>query len=339
MVTSSPKFNLKAYNTFGIDAIADEWVQYTSADDLPALMSRLAGERYMCIGAGSNMLFCGDYPGTLLHSAILDVTTELLDGGRMAVRAGSGITMDALIESVVSSGFWGLENLSGIPGEVGASAVQNVGAYGVEAADVIDSIECYDTVDERFITLKATDCGYGYRQSMFKNPDNKGRYIITHVTYIVSRLSGPTLSYGHLREAVGENPTPMDVRNAIIKMRNDKLPIVGEIGSAGSFFKNPVVSEAFFTTLVNEMGITPPNYVVADGRKIPAAWLIEQCGFKGIVYGNAGVWHKQPLVIVNHTGRSTAKEIVELENMIIKAVKEKFNIELNPEVEHIYAEL
>lgn len=333
MITSIENFNLRSFNTFRVDVSCDEWVEYTSADDVPALAARLKGRTYMSIGAGSKLLFTGDYHGTVLHSRILDVTTTSADESTyVMVRAGAGVEMDALIEQCCKSGLWGIENLSGIPGEVGAAAVQNVGAYGVEACDAIALVEAFDCHEQRFVSLTPTDCRFGYRQSMFK--EHPGRYIITHVSFRLSTVAKPKLTYGSLRDLENRcNLTAMDVRTAVQDIRNAKLPSVDEIGSAGSFFKNPVVDKAVFEEVKRRAGDTEvPHYVLADGHvKIPAAWLIDSCGLKNASVGGASVWHLQPLVIVNRTGKASPADIVELQRHIVTTVRNRFGVELFPE--------
>jgi UDP-N-acetylmuramate dehydrogenase len=286
------------------------------------------------------------------------------------VSVGSGVIFDDFCEWAAKEGLWGVENLSYIPGEVGASAVQNIGAYGVEVKDVIKKVYCYDTQEEEFVHFDVDDCEYGYRDSIFKDPEIKGRYIVTHVVFALSRTPQPKLDYGHLNEAVkaaaGDGVlTPAIIRRVIIKIRKEKLPEPSVMGSAGSFFKNPVISAEHFARIEAaakaEHGpdYKVPHYIVessdierrtsaassapvaeGDDRiltavKIPAAWMIEQCGWKGRRSGNAAVYEKQPLVIVNYTGEAYPEEIIGLEKRIIDSVKKKFDIELHPEVEHI----
>jgi UDP-N-acetylmuramate dehydrogenase len=265
------------------------------------------------------------------------------------VSVGAGVVFDDFCDWAAKEGLWGVENLSYIPGEVGASAVQNIGAYGVEVKDVIRTVYCYDTVEEEFVNFDVTECEYGYRDSVFKDPEIRGRYIVTHVVFALSRIPQPKLEYGHLDVAVkeaqaarGAELTPALIRKVIIKIRKEKLPEPSLVGSAGSFFKNPVISAEHFakieTAAKAEHGADykVPHYDLPDGTvKVPAAWMIEQCGWKGRRSGGAAVWEKQPLVIVNYTGEAYPEEIMSLERRIIDSVKAKFGIELHPEVEHI----
>ena len=272
-----------------------------------------------------------------------DAPTETL------VSVGAGVVFDDFCDWAAKEGLWGVENLSYIPGEVGASAVQNIGAYGVEVKDVIRTVYCYDTVEEEFVKFDVSECEYGYRDSIFKNPEIKGRYIVTHVVFALSRTPQPKLEYGHLETAVKEaqsakdSPlTPALIRKVIIKIRKEKLPEPSVVGSAGSFFKNPVISAEHFAKIEaaakaeHGADCKVPHYDLPDGTvKVPAAWMIEQCGWKGRRSGGAAVWDKQPLVIVNYTGDAYPEEIIGLERRIIDSVKNKFGVELHPEVDHI----
>ncbi len=268
------------------------------------------------------------------------------------VSVGSGVVFDNFCAWAAKEGLWGVENLSYIPGEVGASAVQNIGAYGVEVKDVIHKVYCYDTVEEEFVSFSVEECEYGYRDSIFKDPEIKGRYIVTHVVFALSREPRPRLEYGHLKEAVTspENGdasierylTPEMIRRVIIKIRKEKLPEPSVMGSAGSFFKNPVITMEHYMRIEAaakaEHGpdYKVPHYDLPDGMvKVPAAWMIEQCGWKGRRSGGAAVYDKQPLVIVNYTGEAYPEEIIGLERRIIASVKAKFGVDLHPEVEHI----
>ena len=298
------------------------------------------------IGEGSNLLFTGDFPGTVLHSAIrhIDVISDSDD--EVLVRVGAGVEFDKLCEWAAGRSLWGPENLSHIPGEAGAAAVQNIGAYGVEAKDIIREVRAFDLVSRKFLTFSVEECNYGYRDSFFKSPEGKDRYIITGIVFAFRRNGSPILEYGNLRETLLSRcpcPTPSDVRETIISIRRTKLPEVGEVGSAGSFFKNPVVSREVFDNVVRVSGrdeASVPHYPVPGPGdepwvKIPAAWLIDQCGWKGAVRGGAGVWPSQPLVIINASGDASPEEILALEECIRMSVSDRFGIVLSPEVEHI----
>ena len=446
--------DLTKMNTFGMKVKARCFIEYDSVADLVDIEFEELARPVLHIGGGSNLLFTDDFKGTVLHSKIDFI--EILDechripeapafassgtpypgvgecllhtngtssadfsqSSKVLVSVGAGVVFDDFCAWAAKEGLWGVENLSYIPGEVGASAVQNIGAYGVEVKDVIHKVYCYDTVEEEFVSFSVEECGYGYRDSFFKRPDIKGRYIVTHVVFALSREPRPVLDYGHLKEAVAsaygecqcvpeapsqaslgpspypvnhpKNPqifgdpekvgkclfrtngtspesddkpskqhlTPAMIRKVIIRIRKEKLPEPSVKGSAGSFFKNPVIPMEHYLRIEAaakaEFGpdYKVPHYIIesepspchperSEGSspeplvKVPAAWMIEQCGWKGKRSGGAAVWDKQPLVIVNHTGEAYPEEIVGLEKRIIASVKAKFGVELHPEVEHI----
>ena len=349
-------------NTFGMKVKARCFIEYDSVADLVDIEFEELARPVLHIGGGSNLLFTDDFKGTVLHSKInfIEIINDKAD--QVLVSVGAGVVFDDFCDWAAKEGLWGVENLSYIPGEVGASAVQNIGAYGVEVKDVIKTVYCYDTVDEEFVNFDVEDLEYGYRDSAFKDPEIKGRYIVTHVVFALSRTPQPKLDYGHLKEAVychsersEESLTPALIRKVIIKIRKEKLPEPSVMGSAGSFFKNPVITAEHYARIEAaakaEYGADykVPHYVVEGSIrhceeqgdvaiplvKVPAAWLIEQCGWKGKRSGNAAVYDKQPLVIVNYTGEAYPEEIISLERRIISSVKAKFDIELHPEVDHI----
>ena len=336
--------SLLHHTTFGIDAKTSRFVEYESVADLLALLPELRNTPFMQIGAGSNLLFTKDFPGTVLHSGIKYIKYVDLGLEELLVAVGAGVIFDDFVAETCTHGLWGAENLSLIPGEVGAAAVQNIGAYGVEAKDIISGVVCYDTQTGEKVTFKKEQCGYGYRDSMFKQAGNKGRYIITSVLFRLSRTPKPQLKYGNIQLALGgKTPSsPSEVRDTIIRIRQEKLPDPAEKGSAGSFFKNPVISKEHFEKIkavaAKELGedYSVPHFPLEDGSvKVPAAWLIEQCGFKGQKLGGAAVYEKQPLVIVNDSGEAAPEEILALERKIQESIKTKYNIDLTPEVEHI----
>ncbi len=341
--------DLTGMNTFGMKVKARCFVEYDSVADLVEIEFEELARPVLHIGGGSNLLFTDDFKGTVLHSKIdfIEIIGEP-NPSEVLVSAGSGVVFDDLCDWAAKEGLWGVENLSHIPGEVGASAVQNIGAYGVEVKDVIRTVFCYDTVEEEFTRFDVADCEYGYRDSFFKRPEVKGRYIVTHVVFALSRTPQPRLEYGHIKEAVLTNGvseadlSPMMIRKAIVKIRKEKLPEPSVMGSAGSFFKNPVISREHFARIEaaakveNGAEYKVPHYELPDDMvKVPAAWMIEQCGWKGRRSGGAAVYEKQPLVIVNYTGEAYPEEIIGLERRIIASVKDKFGVDLHPEVEHI----
>jgi UDP-N-acetylmuramate dehydrogenase len=323
-------------HTFGIATEARAWADYDSVDELRELI-REAQERnltFMPIGEGSNLLFVKRYDGLLLHSTMKTLHVTPIDNNEILVQAGSGWIWDDFVEYCVSQGWYGVENLSYIPGTVGASAVQNVGAYGVEACNVIDSVSLLATDTLKECTIKASECNYGYRTSLFKT-DWKGMYIVTAVTFRLSLNPKYTLDYGNLRSVVGNTPTLQSVRNAVIEIRRQKLPEPSELGSAGSFFVNPVIARAHYNKLLEKYPDMPHYDVDSDRVKIPAAWLIDHLEWKGKSLGGAMVYPKQPLVIVN-TGNARAGHVVQLAQDIAFSVFENFGIIITPEVNYIH---
>ena len=413
MIKTAYYQDLSKMNTFGMKVKARCFIEYDSVADLVDIEFEELARPVLHIGGGSNLLFTDDFKGTILHSKINFI--EILDEchsvpetpsqeglgpspypgvGKcplhtdgissdelVLVSVGAGVVFDDFCDWAAKEGLWGVENLSYIPGEVGASAVQNIGAYGVEVKDVIKTVYCYDTVEEEFVNFDVEDLEYGYRDSAFKDPEIKGRYIVTHVVFALGRTPQPKLDYGHLKEAVlsasaslSSDPrpatsslghplagggmslpsdtdaeqeklaklTPALIRKVIIKIRKEKLPEPSVMGSAGSFFKNPVISAEHYARIEavakaeHGADVKVPHYDLPDGTvKVPAAWMIEQCGWKGKRSGNAAVYDKQPLVIVNYTGEAYPEEIISLERRIISSVKAKFDVELHPEVDHI----
>ena len=411
MIIRHEAYDLSAQNTFGMKVSCRLYVEVTEPEDLLTLDFDALPQPLFVMGGGSNLLFTGDFPGTVLHmantgirfldsalsgSARNDKNSTMAEGdafvistkaeGRVekSVRVAAGVVFDDFCAWAAAEGLWGPENLSLIPGEVGASAVQNIGAYGVEAKDIIDTVHAFDRKERRFVDIPGADCGYGYRTSRFKTAW-KGRYVITAVTFRLSTIPQPKLDYGGVRKAIerriegmgsetyatlglleggahlwegrrsqsdrrvsdpipsipDENLTPQFIRDTIIGIREQKLPDPKEIGSAGSFFCNPVIDREHFEQIVaiakaeNGPDYEVPHYDVGEKVKVPAAWMIDQCGFKGMRLGGAQVYPKQPLVIVNATGSATPEEIVALEQRVIGTIREKYGIELHPEVEHV----
>ncbi|MBR6883664.1 MAG: UDP-N-acetylmuramate dehydrogenase [Bacteroidales bacterium] len=383
MVTRQESYDLSRRNTFGMKVSCRLYVEVTDPEDLLTLDFDALPQPLFVMGGGSNLLFTGDFPGTVLHLTNTGRHCER-SGESVLARVGAGVVFDNFCAWAAQESLWGPENLSLIPGEVGASAVQNIGAYGVEAKDIIDTVHAFDLRERRFVDIPAADCGYGYRTSNFKTVW-KGRYIITAVTFRLSAAPQPKLDYGGVRKALekrieGMGPencatlgtleggahlwegrrslcdrrfsgpipsiledfiTPTLIRETIIEIRRTKLPDPEEIGSAGSFFCNPVISREHFGRIVaiakaeNGPEYEVPHYDVGDCVKVPAAWMIDQCGFKGVREGGAQVYPKQPLVIVNATGDATPEDIVALERRVIGTIREKYGIELHPEVEHV----
>lgn len=341
MITTHYNYNLTSHNTLAMNVECSCYMEYTAPEDIPFILSSIRKDvERMHIGGGSNLLFTTNYPGVVLHSAIKGIETIEDSEDHIIVKVGSGVVMDEFIRWACDNNLWGVENLSGIPGEVGASAVQNIGAYGVEACDSIVRVHVYDDVAREFTSIDVADCDYGYRMSMFKRPADKGRYIIHAVEYCLSKHPNPVVSYPALKASIEnidiKDLTPNIIRETITKIRNGKLPDPAKVPSAGSFFMNPIVDEATYNHVAAVVGGNEfPHYDMSNGYKIPAAWLIDQCGWKGKQRGNAGVWHLQPLVLVNPERKASPSEILDLEKEIVRSVQDKFGITLTPEVEHI----
>lgn len=323
-------YSLLKHNTFGMDVRAERFIEYVSEEELISILPLLHEHRFLHIGGGSNILFCGNYDGIILHSAIAGISVVAEDEASVSVKVGAGVQWDDFVSYAVEKGWSGAENLSLIPGEVGASAVQNIGAYGVEAKDLIENVETIDLTDGTRRVFLNAECVYGYRKSIFKN-ELKGRYAVTYVTYRLSKVFQPKIDYGNVREKLqGKELTPENVRNAVIDIRQSKLPDPEVIGNAGSFFMNPVVSLEKYEALKTE-NPDMPHYIVDGGVKIPAGWLIEKCGWKGKSLGRAGVCPNQALVLIN-LGGATGRDIVALSNAVCQSVSEKFGISISPEV-------
>jgi UDP-N-acetylmuramate dehydrogenase len=328
-------YSLKGHNTFGIEAKCSRFLEYETIAEAQevARILRESHTPYIIIGGGSNLLLTKDYEGIVVRSDVLGI--QIADD---KMTCGSGEVFDEMIEASLMAGLYGLENLSLIPGDVGASAVQNIGAYGVEAKDYIERIEAVEIATGRVMTIPAEDCGYGYRQSKFKQ-EWKNRYLITHVTYRLSTDFLPHLDYGNIREALRQAHgaddvsalTAQQLRDAIIGIRQAKLPDPKVMGNAGSFFMNPIVSRERYEQLAAQYPGMPHYEVDKDHVKIPAGWMIDQCGWKGKSLGRAGVHDKQALVLVN-LGGATGDEIVRLCQAIQKDVEAKFGIDIHPEV-------
>ena len=324
-------YSLLAHNTFGIDARCSRFLEYETAVEAQQVANilRETSIPYIIIGGGSNLLLTRDFPGIVVHSAVKGWDVA---GCRMA--CGSGETWDDIVAISLQNGLYGAENLSLIPGDVGASAVQNIGAYGAEAKDFIREVHAIEIATGRLCVIDREDCQYGYRQSRFKQ-EWKNRFLITMVVYEFSDSFQPRLDYGNIRSELERRgivePTPQQLRQVIIDIRNVKLPDPKVQGNAGSFFMNPVVSRQKYEELAAQYPQMPHYTVDAQHEKIPAGWMIEQCGWKGKSLGRAGVHDKQALVLVN-LGGATGQEIVDLCETIRKDVSDKFGIDIHPEV-------
>lgn len=329
--------SLLSYNTFGIDVKTDFLIEYDSASDLQAVLrSDIVREnRTLHIGGGSNLLFLNDFKGVILHSAIHSIEKVQEDNDFVFLEVGSSVNWDNFVEYCVLHGLGGVENLSLIPGEVGSSAVQNIGAYGVEVRELIVEVTAVNIETAEFKIFSNNDCHYSYRDSIFKN-ELKGKYIITSVQFRLDKTPKFRLDYQSLEKEVMNNGEVnlQNIRNTIISIRETKLPDPKVSGNAGSFFMNPIVTKENFHDLMEKYPTMPHYFVSETDEKLPAGWLIEQCGWKGKHIGNAGVHDKQALVLVN-LGGATGAEIVHLAEQIQQSVQEKFGIELKPEVNYI----
>ena len=324
------------YNTFGIDAKTNCFIEYSTKADLLDALQWIKGqhfERLFHIGGGSNLLFTKDFNGVILHSAIKGKEIVSEDEKYVLIKVGAGEIWDELVAYCTENGLHGLENLSLIPGEVGASAVQNIGAYGVEASDFIECVEAFEIESGKERVFTNEECKYSYRQSIFKN-ELKGKYAVTAVTFKLNKVFSPDLDYAAIRREMEKRGikdiTPTMLRQLIIDIRNAKLPSPEKIGSAGSFFMNPIVSNKTFSELQRKYPDIP-HYVMPTGIKLLAGWLIEQCGWKGKQIGNVGVYPKQALVLVNYGGAS-GMEVKNLCDRICEDVKASFGIVIHPEV-------
>jgi len=328
-------FDLSKHNTFGIHASCKRFVEIDTAEEAAAFFPSLHDTDLplLIIGGGSNLLLTADFPGTVVRSAIKGISAEERDG-KVWLRCGSGETWDDVVALCVQRGWYGAENLSLIPGDVGASAVQNIGAYGTEVKDIVERIEAVDISTGERVQIPASECQYGYRDSRFKHEWHQ-RFFITAVTYRLSLSFEPRLDYGNIREMLSQEgitqPTAAQLRQVIIDIRNAKLPDTKVEGNAGSFFVNPVVPREKYEQLAAKYpGM--PHYMIDDcHEKIPAGWLIEQCGWKGRTLGRAGVHHRQALVLVNKGG-ATGEEVLRLCETVKADVRRKFGIEIHSEV-------
>ena len=324
-------YNLKEHNTFGIEAKCRRFLEYETIDEAQeiAKILRESSTPYIIIGGGSNLLLTRDYDGIVIHSACKGIARQ----GTHLI-CGSGEIWDDVVAESIRQQLFGAENLSLIPGDVGASAVQNIGAYGAEVKDLIRKIQAVEIATGDIREFDVSECAYGYRQSRFKT-DWKNRFLIVRVDYEFSPTFKPLLDYGNIRKELErkgiQNPTAQELRDTIIDIRNAKLPDPKVEGNAGSFFMNPIVGRQKYESLAVQYEGMPHYEIDADHVKIPAGWMIEQCGWKGRSLGRAGVHDKQALVLVNRGG-ATGSEIVTLCNTIRQDVKSKFDIEIYPEV-------
>ncbi len=326
-------YSLLHRNTFGIDVNTRYFFEYNTVEELQQfLQSRVALENELLhIGGGSNLLFLSDFKGVILHSKIKGITCVKEDDEFAYLRVGAGEVWDDFVQYAVEKGLGGVENLSFIPGEVGAAPVQNIGAYGVEAKDVICKVETIEIKTSKQKTFSVAECEFGYRNSIFKK-SLKGQFIVTYVTFCLRKSPIFNTEYSSLREKIASlgNVSLSVVREIVIEIRREKLPDPKEIGSAGSFFMNPVVEKTLASKL-KEKYPTMPMHKVNEGVKLSAGWLIEQTGWKGYTEGCVGVYEKQALVLINKGG-GTGADVAKLSEKIQQSVYEKFNVKIKSEV-------
>ncbi len=354
MITIHENFDIRKLTTFGLPAECGRFIEYTGEDDLQKMRAEGILRDALPLGGGSNMLFTtGSFPGTVIHSTSRESLLRPQSDGSVELTLSAGYPLDEACAMAARVGLWGMENLSGIPGNIGGAAVQNVGAYGTELKDLLKSAVCFDSEVGELVRLSNGDCRYGYRDSAFKHMEYPCRLIVYAVVLRLAPNGAPNLAYSRLAKALEGRSglTPMDVRRAIIALRNQKLPDPAKVGSAGSFFKNPVVSAAEYEricaryreNMVAEDGNAQadadqlvPGHVNASGEvKLSAAWLIDHAGCKSFSVGGAALWPSQPLVIVNADGHATGADVVALEERIRRRVQSVFGIDLQPEVIHI----
>ncbi|MDR0427196.1 MAG: UDP-N-acetylmuramate dehydrogenase [Dysgonamonadaceae bacterium] len=329
--------SLLEHNTFNLDVKARFFIEYESEDDLQKLLrdEYFMSQTFWHIGQGSNLLFLGNYNGIIVHSGIKGIEKVKEDNETVWLKVGAAEDWDSFVSYCVDKGWGGIENLSLIPGEVGASAFQNIGAYGVEASDCIEEVHTYFLKTGEKKIFRHTECNYSYRNSFFKETENRGLYYITHVIYKLSKNPEFKLDYGDVRKLLeGKEINLKNIRDVIIQIRNSKLPDPKIIGNAGSFFMNPCIGKEHFEKIRKDYPNIPFYQSDNNKAKIPAAWLIDQCGLKGKTLGGAAIHEKQPLVIINKDN-ATGDEIALLAEEVRRKVKEKFDITLHPEVNYI----
>lgn len=328
--------SLKPYNTFGIDARARYFAEITQEEDLVSILRNQVGVHpLLVLGGGSNVLFTDDFPGYVLHLNLKGREEKFLNEDYVEVTASAGENWDEFVQFCVGKNYGGLENLSLIPGNVGTSPVQNIGAYGVEIKDHFLRCEVLDLSDFEVKILQKDACRFGYRDSIFKG-EAKGRFIILQVTFLLKRHAHRlSIGYGDIARKLEDQglitPTIADVRRAVIAIRQSKLPNPRIIGNAGSFFKNPVVPAVVLEKIQQKYPLIP-FYPQENGVKIPAGWLIENAGWKGRQIGNVASSPTQALVLINATGQATGREVFDFSQLIIDDIRQKFGITLEREV-------
>ncbi len=334
MVRIFENTDISTRNSFKVHQNATKIIEFDDNTELPEIFKEHITGQWMALGGGNNIIFTKDIDAVLIVPCNKQI--EILEENQQHchIRVGAGLEWDELVEWAVSKKLWGLENLSLIPGKVGAAPVQNIGAYGVEAKDCIVCVEMFYPEQGNFITLAAEHCNFGYRESVFKHT-LKGRVIITAVEFMLSKVANPKLGYGDVTAKVEElgGATIENIRQAICSIRRAKLPDTAVTGNAGSFFKNPIVDSNLADKLF-EQHPDMPRYATAEPNKVKlaAGWLIDRCGLKGYSKGNVGVHSRQALVLINTTGEATGSEVIAFAQMVQQRVKEQFGIEIDTEV-------
>lgn len=335
MIRYSTDFPLKRQHTFGTEAFARSFFEFTELEDLYPFLDthpQWADQEILILGEGSNLLFLDNFPGLIIYPNIPGIRIINEDRNHVWLEAGTGVNWDQLVEFAVFNRWGGIENLSLIPGKAGASAVQNIGAYGVEIQDRVETVTGFDLTTMKEYSIAAADCQYAYRDSIFKH-QLKNRFIITSVVFKLDKFPEFILDYGDLKKEVEKmgDVNLRNIRQAVIRIRESKLPDPKLMGNAGSFFKNPIVDGALAEQLISAYP-TLPHYPSTDGQvKLAAGWMIDQCGWKGFRQGDAGVHERQALVLVNY-GNATGREIYNLSEEIKLSVQKKFGVILEREV-------
>lgn len=333
MIRDFQEINLTLRNSFHVEQRARRLIEFETEQELMALFRRERFDRWMVLSGGNNILFTQDYDGVILCPVAEQIELLGEEQGRVRVRVGAGREWDELVAWAVERGLWGIENLSLIPGKAGAAPMQNIGAYGAEAKDVIRRVRFYDVEADAMRTLEREECRFGYRESIFKQ-ELKGRVVITEIEIELTREANPRLGYGDVEREVERlgGATLRNIREAICTIRRSKLPDTAVLGNAGSFFKNPVVERAVAEELLTRYP-DMPHYATADPErvKLAAGWLIDRAGLKGYRAGRVGVHERQALVLVNHGG-ATGAEVIELAHKVQAEVKKQFGVEIDTEV-------
>uniref|UniRef100_UPI004057C4C1 UDP-N-acetylmuramate dehydrogenase n=1 Tax=Alistipes sp. TaxID=1872444 RepID=UPI004057C4C1 len=333
MIRYYENIDISERNSFHVRQVAKRLIEFDRAEELPELFAKYGTEDWYVLSGGNNILFTKDIDSLLITPCDSRIEIIAENDTSVRIKVGAGVEWDTLVAWSVEHNLWGIENLSLIPGKAGAAPVQNIGAYGVEAKDAIRSVEMYFVEGGNFVTLAAEHCAFGYRESVFKH-SLKGRVIITAIEIELSKVANPRLGYGDvIREVEARGgATLANIRDAICSIRRSKLPDTAVLGNAGSFFKNPVVEREVAEKLLAEYP-DMPHYPTAeeDKIKLAAGWLIDKSGLKGYKEGNVGVHERQALVLVN-LGGATGSEVITFAHKVVATVKEKFGIEISPEV-------